>query len=157
MAAALLSLPETEFCNKFHQLLQSLPSVHTKEYIGPTTSRRSKNTLQKRITTRTKAKKEKQKDLTRSQQSTKQRAAKEAKILHNTIQSKSSTTISKRQKPRITTPEFYNKLTAILSRSNMSSVQASQIVQKFKMYQTQYVNGMSLEDIDEFANAGMRR
>jgi hypothetical protein len=154
-AAKILALPEKDFKVEFRKYLHKCPILHTKDYVGKAMACRTKDVLEERIAKRVDEQKEKEKELARSQQSTNQRAAQDA-TAQKQMQGKQFASISgassSRRKPRISSIEFWNKLTSLLSRGNVSQTQATKVVQQFKILHAQYVARMSLEDIEDFAS-----
>ena len=146
MAAKLLSLPEDQFKIQFHQILQTRPIIHCKDYVGPTVAPRTEDTLRKRTKTRIKEQKDKQKELKLSQQRTKQKQSQRKNNATST-----AAAVSTRKEPRITSGQFWIKLTESLARGSVNQAQASKVVQQFMQLNSKYVSSLSLEDIEDMS------
>ena len=64
---------------------------------------------------------------------------------------KSSTGTPTRDQLTVSSAQFWKKMTEKLAGGNVSQAQAMQIVNQFKLLQTDYVSSMSLEDIEDMA------
>ena len=149
-AAQLLQLPEDDFKSQFRQPLQTCPVVHAEDYVGRSVAPRSNDVLRKRSETRVVAEKEKQKELEQFIKRDENRVRRDAKKKNVTASTK-NTSAAARAEPRVTSAQFWKKMKSLLARGAISEGQAAQVVQQFKMIQTQYVSSLSLEDIEEMA------
>ena len=148
-AAQLLQLPEDDFKSQFRQLLQTCPVVHAEDYVGRSVAPRSNDVVRKRIETRVVGEKEKQKELEQFIKRDENRVRRDAK--KKNVAATKRTSAAARAEPRVTSAQFWKKMKSLLARGAISEGQAAQVVQQFKMIQTQYVSSMSLEDIEEIA------
>jgi hypothetical protein len=147
MAAQLLQLPEDRFKLQFRQLLQRCPVIHAEDYVGSSVAPRTNDVVRKRIETRVVGEKEKQKELEQFKKRDETRVRKDAERKNGEV----ARTSAARAKPRLTSAQFWIKMKSLLARGNISEKQAAEVVQQFKMFQTQYVSSLSLEDIEEMA------
>ena len=148
IVAPQLSLSEDQFIEQFHHQLQAYPIIYSSHYVGASVAPRTEKYLLDRANKRISDQEEKKRELQCVQERTKSAAEKRNQTKRN---EKSSTGTPTRDQLTVSSAQFWKKMTEKLAGGNVSQAQAMQIVNQFKLLQTDYVSSMSLEDIEDMA------